>query len=492
MRTARTQTKKQQEQITCVREGTYAFVDVETTGTSAQYGQIIEIGILRIEHGVLVETFSSLVRPARTLPPIITSITGITDADLESAPTFEEISGAVERLLSGATFVAHNAPFDYSFIKSEFRRLGIRFNAKTLCTVKVSRALSPQEPRHNLDAVIDRYGLPMENRHRAFDDAEALVAFLRTAENTHGVETVEKAITRALGHAALPETLDPSLVAALPHTPGVYIFYGPEDEVLYVGKSVDIKARVMSHFTENRRSGSERALIEAVAYIEHRETTGELSALLLEAMLIKELMPLHNRKLRKAKKLAVVHSHIDEQGYAQARITYQDEIHEKDFSRTEGVFRTLSQGKASLKQAVAEYGLCPRLLGIENGSGACFSSQLGKCKGACAGIEDPKAYNERFAKAFKTRRIRSWPFKGPVLLPEDPEAEEGTAYVIDQWRIIKTFAYTQDGYSEEPIASEFDYDSYKILARHLLRRDIRAHLRPYTAEVLGARVSTEY
>lgn len=465
--------------IESLRGATYAFVDVETTGTSAAYGNIIEIGIIRVEDGVVTDTYQSLVQPNRPLLPIITSITGIRDEDLEDAPAFEQISGRIGELLEGAIFVAHNAPFDYAFVKSEFRRLGITWNAKSLCTVKVSRKLYAHEERHNLDALIARHGLPMENRHRAYDDAYALIEFLKVASKEHTPEAVRGAIDQVLGTRALPATLDPSLVKDLPHAPGIYIFYGSEDDVLYVGKSVDIKTRVLSHFSADRRTGKERALCESVAHIEYEETSGELSALLLESLRIKELMPIHNRKLRKTKKLAVASSSVNETGHKTASVSYRDELLESDFGSTEGVFRSASQGKTALKAAAKEHELCLKLLGIEQGPGACFSYQLGKCRGACVGTEDAEAYNARFSAAFEKRRIRSWPFKGPVMLPEDPTAEEGLVYVLDQWRILKTLSYTADGYDEEEVESDFDYDAYKILSAHLLRPDVRAKLVPY-------------
>ncbi len=469
------------DSIDALKGATYAFVDVETTGTSAAYGNIIEIGIIRVEDGVITDTYQTLIQPNRPLLPIITSITGITDQDLEGAPSFESVSGRIEELLRDAIFVAHNAPFDYSFVKTEFQRLGIRWNAKSLCTVKLSRALYTSETAHNLDALIKRHGLPMKNRHRAYDDAYALIEFLRVATKERTLETITAAIAVVLGNRALPSALDPSLVRNLPHAPGIYIFYGSEDEVLYVGKSVDIKTRVLSHFSADRRTGKERALCDATTYIEHEETGGELSALLLESMRIKDLMPLYNRKLRKGKKLAVAQSSVNEHGYKTATVSYRDELSYADFGNTEGVFRTASQGKTSFKDAVREHGLCPKLLGIEQGAGPCFQSQLGKCEGACMGTEDPNAYNTRFEAAFAKRRIRSWPFRGPVMLPEDPSAEEGTVYVIDRWRILKTLSYTADGYDEEEIESEFDYDSYRILSKHLLRPDVRAKLVPYDA-----------
>ncbi|MDB5265165.1 MAG: polC [Parcubacteria group bacterium] len=469
--------------VPCLSGANYAVVDVETTGTSATYGQIIEIGIIRIEDGEVVDTYQTFIKPTSTLNPFITSLTGIRDADLENAPSFEQVSGRIQELLEDAVFVAHNARFDYSFVKSEFRRLGISWNAKTLCTVRMSRKLFPAEKAHNLDALIELHGLRMENRHRAFDDAYALVEFITIAAEKRSEELVRETIATILGNHTLPAAIEPSVVKNLPHAPGVYIFYGNEDNVLYVGKSVDIKTRVMSHFSADHLSGKERAMCEETAHIEYEVTSGELSALLRESILIKELLPLYNRKLRKAKKLAVIASETNELGYKHAAVAYRDELDQEDFGNTEGVFRTASQGKASLKEAVKEYQLCPKLLGIEKGSGACFQYQLRKCLGACLGKENVDMYNARFAQAFEKRRIRSWPFKGPVMLPEDPSAEEGTVYVIDQWRILKTLSYTTDGYDEREVDSDFDYDSYKILSKHLLRRDVRAKLTPYTSQL---------
>ena len=471
--------------IECLAGGSYAVIDVETTGTSATHGQIIEIGIIRIEEGVVVDTFQTLIRPSGALPEIITTITGITDADLTDAPSFEAVSGRIEELLKDAVFVAHNARFDYSFVKNEFKRLGISWNAKTLCTVRLSRKLFPEERAHNLDALIARHRLPMKNRHRAYDDAYALIHFLHAASAAVTSDLVLAAIRQTLGNHTLPASLDPSVTARLPHRPGVYIFYGSDDDVLYVGKSVDIKTRVLSHFSSDHLSGKERALCESVAHIDYEETSGELSALLRESILIKELVPLYNRRLRKAKKLAVVTSKIRDTGYEEAFVEYRDELAEEDLGVLSAVFRTKSQAKVSLKEAVRAHDLCPKLLGIEQGAGPCFHYQLGKCLGACVGKDDAQAYNERFRQAFAERRLRAWPFAGPVMLPENPSAEEGTVFVLDNWRILKTIRYTADGYAEEDVDSALDYDAYKILSKHVLRPDVRRKLLPYSEEELA-------
>ncbi len=473
--------------VSCLSGASYAIVDIETNGMSATHGQIIEIGIIRVEDGEIVDTYQTLLRPHGLLSRMITNLTGIHDIELTDAPTFEDVSGRIQELLDGAIFVAHSARFDYSFVKNEFRRLGISWNAKTLCTVKLSRKLFPAESRHNLDAVMERHGISCARRHRAYDDAYVLWEFLADIDRSLAPETLEQAISFTLGNHTIPAGLDPKVVKSLPHSPGVYIFYNSDNEVLYVGKSVDIRTRVMSHFSGDHVSGKEQALCEQVAHIEYETTSGELSALLRESTLIKELNPIFNRRLRKVRKLAVVVSETNPAGYQTASLSYRDEIESSDFGRIEAVFRSISQGRTTLRKAVEEYQLCPKLIGLEKGTGACFSSQLGRCKGACRGAEAPNEYNKRFAEAFSTRRIKAWPFGGPIVLPEDPTADEGTAYLVDQWRIQKVVSYTAEGYAEEDADMDFDYDSYKILSTHLLKPEVHKKITRLTSQQLAVK-----
>ena len=136
-----------------------AIVDLETTGLTARYDRIIEIAILRVQNGEVTETYSSLVDPEMIISPYIEGLTGITNEDLRDAPTFTSIRNDVFRLLDGALFVAHNARFDYGFVREEFRREGIGWSAQCLCTVRLSRRLFPEHRKHSLDSIMDRFGL---------------------------------------------------------------------------------------------------------------------------------------------------------------------------------------------------------------------------------------------------------------------------------------------------------------------------------------------
>src|SRR6202041_401200 len=154
-----------------------AFVDLETTGGDAARHRITEVAVVRVQNGELADEWSSLVNPECPIPAHTAAFTGISDDMVAAAPRFAEIAAEVLRRLQGAVFVAHNARFDYSFLRSEFRRLDMPFSTKILCTVKLSRRLFPEHVRHNLDAVMERHGLVCSARHRALGDAQVLRDF---------------------------------------------------------------------------------------------------------------------------------------------------------------------------------------------------------------------------------------------------------------------------------------------------------------------------
>jgi DNA polymerase-3 subunit epsilon len=174
----------------------FSIVDVETTGASARFGRIIELGILRVEKGVVVETFESLVNPGQELPEFITKLTGITDKHLKRAPTFDDIKDKVLDLLTDSVFVAHNVDFDYAFLKQEFKRSGYGFNSERMCTVKLSRSLYPEYKRHNLTELIARF--ECKRRHRALDDAKVLWDFIEMVNGKFTKNDIYLAMLKAM------------------------------------------------------------------------------------------------------------------------------------------------------------------------------------------------------------------------------------------------------------------------------------------------------
>jgi len=458
-----------------------AIVDVETTGTSPGYDRIIEVGVLKVKGGTVVDKFSTLVDPERGIPYHIESLTGITNKDLSGAPTFSDIKEELIQLLEGCVFVAHNARFDYGFLRNEFGREGIDFSAKCLCTARLSRKLFPHERRHGLDSIIRRFGISCQNRHRALDDAQVLWEFLYLLKERVDASRLMTAIRELLKTTTLPPQIEQSTVNSLPDCPGVYVFYGEDGRPLYVGKSVNIRSRVLSHFSGDCGSGKEMALCQQVRDIKAIRTSGELGALLLESHTIKELYPAYNRRSLSRRKLVMIKKVLTKENYLSVEVELLGRLSPSDLCYILGIFRTAKKAKEFLWSTAGEHELCPKIMGLEKGKGSCSYVELGKCHGACAGKESAHSYNERFMRAFAASGIRAWPFSGPILIEEKNGSTEGEAFLVDQWCMVGSFKF--DGTGAErflPADYVFDYDSYKILTEHLLRPGKGAKLRPIT------------
>ena len=224
-----------------------AIVDVETTGGSPLYHRIIEIGIVRIDPGKEPRTFSTLAIPGRQVSPFILDLTGIKSEELDKAPEFAVSAPQILEMLEGAVFIAHNASFDYAFVKYEFARMGISFSAPKLCSVRFSRYLYPQYREHGLSALIERFKLPVTNRHRALGDAQAVWDFFCCA-HAEKQEAFMSGMEHLLSRPMVQTHLPPEKLENLPEGPGVYLFYGERGEILYVGKSANLCERIQNHF----------------------------------------------------------------------------------------------------------------------------------------------------------------------------------------------------------------------------------------------------
>ena len=441
---------------------TLAFVDVETTGMRPEHDRVVEIGIVRMEDGVVTKKYSTLINPGRSISAFITSVNGITNDALVTAPPFEEVALEIQDLLDGAVFVAHNARFDYAFIKQEFKRLGISFKRPYACSVLLSRSLFPRHRKHNLDAIIERFGFVCESRHRAYDDAFVIYQFFEAITEKYGADRLYEALGQQLGDGNLRVKKD--ALRNLPDTPGVYRFYNENHEPIYIGKSVNVRTRVRSHFAE---SAQERHLSDETVSVEVTETAGELSALLLESRSIKSDLPLYNRALRRKKKIIVAREQLTDAGYKTAELRSESSVDPKE--KIVALFRSMSHAKEVLRQIAQDSRLCQKLLQIEKGEGACFGSQIELCGGACVGKESRDEYNKRFDDAFVRRKIKSWPYGGAILVKEQKTEDSGSAFIVRDWRIVESYSY-ENGCTERflPPEPDFDYDTYKILARFIL------------------------
>jgi len=442
-----------------------AIVDVETTGGSPSGHRVIEIGIIRLRPGCEPVFFSSLVRPDRPVPPFIQELTGIRPADLENAPRFDELALDIRALLDQAVFVAHNARFDYAFVKHEMARLEIPFSAQTLCSARLSKALYPEYRKHNLSEIVTRFGLACANRHRALDDAKAVYEFMKIALKEKGEsrfrEVFSKLSASLAGRCLIPE----QTLRELPETPGVYIFYGKDGETLYVGKSKNIRTRVLSHLYSDHRNGKTLSLTSRAAAVEARPTPGEVSALLLESKLIKSMRPKSNRRLL-AKKRWVLLREARVNGFLTVRLSSEPGIGtDRDIL---GAYSNIRQAKEKLFELAGKRRLCAKLLGLEKTQGCCFAFHLKNCSGACTGQEPPESYNIRFREAFPGPLVEPWPYEEALLIDEhDKEGNQGEAFVVKDWRIRARIRYTEQGQETEILDEPFDIDTYKILRQAL-------------------------
>jgi DNA polymerase-3 subunit epsilon len=449
------------------------FVDLETTGSTGTVDRITEIGIVEVNEEGEMRDWSSLVNPQTPISGFIQSLTGITDEMVADAPTFAQLADEVLARLHGRLFVAHNARFDYGFLKGEFKRLGLDFKAPVLCTVKLSRKLYPQYTKHSLDALIDRHRLHMPARHRALADAAVLWQFWQVLQAQFTPDELNEAVSALTGRSSWPIHLDPALLDTLPERHGVYLFYGDNELPLYIGKANNLRQRVMSHFSADHRLAKEMSLSQQVRRIDWIETPGEMGALLKEAQLIKQWQPIHNRRLRRSNELCtwrlIPMQRGDEEGLKPELAWARD----LDWGRQDqvyGLFGSQKDATKTLREIAETAQLCLVTLGLEKAplGRACFGFQLQQCSGACIGKEPLASHTDRLRTVMADWRVQTWPYGGPV------KVKEGQGWhVLDAWCYLGTAMNDAEVQALLELGRPaFDKDTYKVLVSWLPRLEI--------------------
>jgi DNA polymerase III subunit epsilon len=441
-----------------------AFVDIETTGSQFERDRITEIGIKSFENGELRE-WEKLINPHVYIPQNIQRLTGITPQMVSGKPSFEDLAKEIQQELEGKIFIAHNARFDYGFLKASFKRVGIEFRPKVLCTVKLSRLLFPNQARHNLDTIIQYHQLEVRARHRALGDADVLYQFWQVCEKALGKERLLEAVNQLLGNASLPPNIDQGLIDSIPDAPGCYIFYGENKVPLYIGKSISLRNRVMGHFQGALTQRKEMKLSMQVRDIDWIETSGELSALILESRLIKERMPSMNIKLRRSKDLCAWTLEKDSAGVIKPSLVGHKDLLPGLQENLYGLFYSKREAHSYLKAIAKKYRLCEVLLGIEKAvpGKSCFGFQVKQCGGSCIGIMPIEIHNLQLKTALELYKVQVWPYEGPIAINDG-----GEMIVLDKWCYLGT-AINQDELYEllSDGDAEFDLDIYKIVKKAL-------------------------
>lgn len=398
----------------------YAVVDIETTGGSARLERITEIAVYIHDGTRIIEEFSTLVNPERSIPYFITSLTGITNEMVEDAPRFFEVARRIVELTEGKIFVAHNARFDYSFIRQEFSMLGYNFKRPMLDTVALSRKLMPGHKSYSLGNLCTDLGIEINGRHRASGDALATTRLLELLLEKDR-ELKSGSLIKNRKAARLHPSLKISKLEEIPEEPGVYYFYDETGDIIYVGKSRNMSERVSSHISNNT-SVREMEMRSLIADISWERTGSELIALLMESAEIKNHKPRFNRAQRRTGFRWGIYSHTDENGYI--RFSYRNV---RDDEVPLSVFVSRDRARGKLDQIISDYNLCQKLCGMYETDGPCFHRQVSLCRGACCGEESPKSYNERALMALDEFIFRERNF---FIIDRGREDEERSAVKI--------------------------------------------------------------
>ena len=438
------------------------FVDLETTGANFANDRIIEIGFVEVDqHGV--REWSSLVDPGTPVSEFITGLTGIDTAMVASAPTFAQLAPQVLEKLRGRLFIAHNARFDYTFLKREFKRLGIDFRAPSLCTVKLSRKLFPEHHRHSLDALLARYSITVVgNRHRALADAQVLWDLWQHWHQLLPLETIRQAIAVIVGRPELPQQIDPALIDDLPEAPGAYAMYGQEGSPLLVKRSSNLRQQILAHFAPANR---DTALVRNTWKIEWREAAGELGARLHE-------LELSAPARKPADNLCSWQLVRHGDGDFRPQLVYARDV---DFSRATDLFGLyLNQREAvhALRKLAEGHRLCHKQLGLgaTKAGEPCVAFKQKTCRGACVGKEALSLHSARLMSALAKFKLADWPHQGAVALIERDEfGMREDFHLVDHWRYLGS-AHNEAALHElleNRNEAGFDPDIYRLINKFL-------------------------
>ena len=378
----------------------FSVVDLETTGASAIYDRIVEVAVVRLEGGEIVDRYEQLIDPRVAIPPFITRLTGIDGRMLKGKPVFGTVADDVRRALGDGPLVAHNASFDEAFLRHAYARLGEKLTNPRLCTLRLARRLLPRLPTYRLDALTTYFGIKNRKRHRALGDAEAtaqVLSRLLDLAGERGVVTLDGLLgLQGSPVGKKPRTVDESVIQALPAGNGVYLLKDGDGHVLYVGKSVHVRQRVRDHL----RGGSPdqprlQRRVKQIVDVEGIATGSELEALFLESRLIKRYLPEANLLQR------------NDRDYPVIRVDASDPFPRLESTRQPpsgsdvllGPFRRSGTVSATVDFLTEHLGLRQCADPIKPGMSACALLDMGKCLGPCIGAVDGEEYRAAVDRA---------------------------------------------------------------------------------------------
>ena len=407
----------------------YAILDIETTGGQFNEEGITEIAIYKFDGHEIVDQFISLVNPEKPIQPFVVKLTGINNAMLQSAPKFYEVAKRIIEMTQDCVIVAHNAQFDYRILRTEFSRLGYDFERQNLCTVELAKKLIPEQPSYSLGKLVRALGIPMADRHRASGDALATVKLFKMLLD----KDLEKEIVKTFIKTEIEKRLAPKLldiIAGLPSTTGVYYIHKENGDIIYIGKSRNIKKRVNQHFTgKSRKSKKIQAEVFTVTY---DETGSELIASIKESEEVKINKPVYNHAQKKTIFPWAIYLNKNNEGYLSLT------LHKTDYRKKELTsFATHVEAQSSLFKTTEKYTLCQKVNLLDNVKTNCFPFQMKQCNGACIGKESPEDYNLRVTEYLEKEQLQN---QNVVIVDRGRNFQERSAILIEDG-VFKGYAF---------------------------------------------------
>jgi DNA polymerase-3 subunit epsilon len=431
------------------------FVDTETSGLDPAGDRIIEVGIVTLD-GATSREWTTLINPRTAGTQYSRLLQEIGEDRARSLPRFRDVASTILSLLENRLLVAHNARFDYSFLKAEFERAGIHFEAEVVCSLSLSRKLYGRHDRHDLASLVGRHGLVSDVRHRALPDAQALFQLWQVFHRDHPREHIEAAIQELLAQPVLPPHLDATLIDRLPDKPGVYILHG-NGRALHVGRAGNLRSHLQNFFRLDRISNKSLLLSNSIDDITWKSTSGELGARLQRAAMSKTVL---SPKSRRATGGAVSWSFNPAARPALALTSLADL--RKPTGQSFGLFQSERKARNALSRLADRHGLCRALLGVSE-------APTRTCQ-ACI-LEGNEGKPERLRhltqayEALLPWKVEPWPYDGPIAI-----RERGELHVIDHWRYLGTARGMEEIHALlDGRHVPFDTEVYSILTASLPR-----------------------
>ncbi|MEM5564692.1 exonuclease domain-containing protein [Psychroserpens sp. AS72] len=449
----------------------YTIIDVETTGRG---NRMTEISIFKYDGNHVIDEFTTLINPESDIPFHITALTGIDNQLVADAPVFADVAQDILNITEDAIFVAHNVNFDFNVIGGEFKRLGIDFRRKKLCTVRLSRKLIPGYKSYSLGKICKDLNINLVDRHRARGDAEAtVILFELLLKQPKAQEVFSNFLNKNSREATLPPNLPKATFEALPNSPGIYYFKDKKGKIIYIGKAKDIKKRVLSHFYSKTKKSLD--MVRETRDIDFELSGSELIALLMEDAAIKHNFPVYNKVAKRTIQSYSIFSYEDRNGVIHLAMNKGRLVPNPIIT-----FFNVRDVRLFMENICSQYNLCPKYCHLQESVWECSHYNITDCKGICRDEESSEDYNERVLQAIQDVSED----KKEIVLKEKGRTTDEEAFIM-----IKNGEYLGYGFidKQESINHIDELDNFLIKQKN--NQDIQKILRTRLLKVKSLQIA---